>query len=92
VASYLARARSTNEPETSKARAESLKHFLREIKAFQLDNGFDKTNKFDPEIKAFRIKFEHMLNTNPPPAVAPPGAKLGENGAMNPKAEYAGDG
>lgn len=90
MASYLARARSTNEPEASRLRADSLNHFLRTVKAFQLDHGSDTTDTYDKDIKDFRLKLEHMLSTHPTPAMVPAGAT--GPGSVNPKAELGGDG
>lgn len=70
MASYLARERSTNEPEASCIRAADLKHLLREIEAFQLDHGSEMG--FDHEIKGFRNALERLLR-HPQTSVVPPG-------------------
>lgn len=86
VASYLARSRSTNEPEASRTKADALKHFLREVEAFQLDHGFDKGNELDDTIKGFRLGLERMLGNHigsvavHPGEVGSPGSGLGEKG------------
>ncbi|KAA1470791.1 hypothetical protein DENSPDRAFT_752522, partial [Dentipellis sp. KUC8613] len=41
VASYLARARGSNEPEQSLLRVQALEHFIREANAFKLDHGHE---------------------------------------------------
>lgn len=73
VASYLARARGSNEPQLSITRSKELKRFLRKCKAFVEDygpeTGFDKSGNFDNEqalflnkrIYKFREEFEHLL-------------------------------
>ncbi|CAA7269490.1 unnamed protein product [Cyclocybe aegerita] len=47
VASYLARARGSNEPELSITRTKDLEQFIRECRAFQLDNGHCKGDQYD---------------------------------------------
>ena len=94
MASYLARSRSTNEPEASRAKAALLKHFLREVEAFQLDHGFEKVNEMDDKVKAnelndkikgFRLGLEHMLGHQQASAVHP-----GQPGAPNTNAGEKG--
>ena len=78
--------RSTNEPEASRTKADALKHFLREVEAFQLDHGFDKGNELDDTIKGFRLGLERMLGNHigsvavHPGEVGSPGSGLGEKG------------
>ncbi|KAH9056322.1 hypothetical protein EDB87DRAFT_1566693, partial [Lactarius vividus] len=74
VASYLARMRSSSEPEASRLRAKSLDHFLREIKAFQLDHGHTIGNMWDKEISGFRLGLESMLGSRPGSVTVNPGA------------------
>ncbi|KAH9992164.1 hypothetical protein BJV77DRAFT_945650, partial [Russula vinacea] len=61
VASFLARTKSSNEPQTSLFRAQALDHFLREIRAFKLDHGHEIGNKFDDRIHGFRFGLEKIL-------------------------------
>ena len=53
VASYLARARGSNEPELSIARVKDLDQFLRECQAFQMDHGHKVGHDQDDKIKSF---------------------------------------
>ena len=62
VASYLARTRGTNEPESSIARVKDLEHFLREVRAFDLDHGGD-IDEWSTEINYFRKKLQEMLGS-----------------------------
>lgn len=62
VASYLARTRGTNEPESSIARVKDLEHFLREVRAFDLDHGGD-VDEWSTEINYFRKKLQEMLGS-----------------------------
>jgi hypothetical protein len=87
VASYLARSRSTNEPQASREKADRLNHFLREVRAFQLDHGDDKGNdELNEKVKGFRLGLESMLGNHTgtvaihPGAAGPPGTGLGEKG------------
>ncbi|KAF5359180.1 hypothetical protein D9756_003602 [Leucocoprinus leucothites] len=61
VASYLARARGSNEPELSIARVKDLEHFLREANAFRLDRGHVDTDDWDQDIDHFRKRLEELL-------------------------------
>ena len=61
VASYLARARGSNEPELSITRVKDLEQFIRECKNFEMDHGDDMTSKYDHEIENFRARFESLL-------------------------------
>ena len=62
VASYLARARGSNEPELSITRVKDLDQYLREVNAFILDHE-DATGdkKLDEEVERFRRRFEALL-------------------------------
>ncbi|KAH8990668.1 hypothetical protein EDB86DRAFT_1758115 [Lactarius hatsudake] len=76
VASYLARMRSSSEPEASRLRAKNLNRFLREVQAFQLDHGHEEGPKWDKEIDNFRSRLENILSksgkvTNNPEAAGP---------------------
>jgi hypothetical protein len=61
VASYLARARGSNEPELSIARVKDLEQFIRECQAFQMDRGHIMGDKFDHQLEIFRHRFEELL-------------------------------
>lgn len=75
VASYLARARGSNEPELSIARTKDLQRFIRQIDAFVQDHGqetgfLDEEGKvidenhareLDDRIRRFRYDLEHLL-------------------------------
>lgn len=73
VASYLARARGSNEPELSIARLKDLEQFIRECEAFKMDNGHVYGDKFDSALEDFRARFEELLgNANGERRLAPP--------------------
>ncbi|KDR68526.1 hypothetical protein GALMADRAFT_256762 [Galerina marginata CBS 339.88] len=61
VASYLARARGSNEPELSITRVKDLEQFIRECESLKLDHGHVITNEFDPDLEAKRRRFEELL-------------------------------
>jgi len=61
VASYLARARGSNEPELSIARCKDLDQFIRETKSFQLDHGHVQGPEHDDQLNGFRQRFEELL-------------------------------
>ena len=61
VASYLARARGSGEPEVSAARAKDLDQFIRECKAFVTDNGYLTTGEVDAKIFYYRERLEELL-------------------------------
>ena len=61
VASYLARARGSNEPELSITRTKDLEQFIRECQAFKLDHGHTIGNQFDEQLIGFRRRFEELL-------------------------------
>ena len=61
VASYLARARGSNEPELSITRVKDLEHFIRECRAFQMDFGHQTGSHHDGTVLALRNKFEELL-------------------------------
>ncbi|KAH9056325.1 hypothetical protein EDB87DRAFT_1687659 [Lactarius vividus] len=65
IASYLARMRSSNEPESSRNRADALNHFLREIKGFQMDHGHELGHEWDEKINGFRLGLEKTLGSRP---------------------------
>ncbi|KAH9025211.1 hypothetical protein EDB85DRAFT_1984363 [Lactarius pseudohatsudake] len=62
VASYLARMRSSSEPEASRLRAKNLNRFLHEVQAFQLDHGPEKDSTLDKDIDKFRSRLENILS------------------------------
>lgn len=73
VASYLARARGSNEPELSIARVKDLEQFIRECEAFKMDNGHVYGDRFDSALEDFRARFEDLLgNANGERRLAPP--------------------
>jgi hypothetical protein len=61
VASYLARARGSNEPELSIARTKDLEQFIRECRAFQMDHGHMIGNDLDSDLINFRRRYEELL-------------------------------
>lgn len=61
VASYLARARGSNEPELSITRVKDLEQFIRECESFKLDHGHAMGDKFDKELERYRGRFEELL-------------------------------
>ena len=61
IASYLARARGTNEPQNSEQLASDLQKFLRDIRAFIEDHGDAEGHEYDNQITAFRERFEELL-------------------------------
>jgi len=64
VASYLARARGSGEPELSNERVKNLDQFIRETKAFVLDHSdgrFDSDPKIDAEVINIRQRLEVLL-------------------------------
>jgi hypothetical protein len=71
VASFLARTKSSNEPQTSRFRAQALDHFLREIEAFELDHGHEVGEKWDDRIHGFRLGLERILGNHGTLAVNP---------------------
>ncbi|KAK0218790.1 hypothetical protein IW262DRAFT_1462278 [Armillaria fumosa] len=65
VASYLARARGSNEPQLSLTRVKDLEQFIRECKAFEMDHGHDTGHELDSRLEYFRRRYEELLgNTN----------------------------
>ena len=61
VASYLARARGSNEPELSITRTKDLEQFIRECRSFELDYGHLDGTEFDSKLIGFRTRFEELL-------------------------------
>ncbi|KAF5374510.1 hypothetical protein D9615_009090 [Tricholomella constricta] len=61
VASYLARARGSNEPELSITRVKDLEQFIRECQAFEMDFGHTTTGEYDEQLFRFRSLFEELL-------------------------------
>ncbi|KAF9476211.1 hypothetical protein BDN70DRAFT_882700 [Pholiota conissans] len=75
VASYLARARGSNEPELSITRVKDLEHFLRDCNNFSDDHGDYVGHDFDEQLEGFRQRFEELLgNANGERKLSPPGA------------------
>ncbi|KAL0948203.1 hypothetical protein HGRIS_010810 [Hohenbuehelia grisea] len=62
VASYLARARGSNEPELSITRVKDLEHFIRECEAFKMDHGHKIGDDYlDRQLSSLRQRFEDLL-------------------------------
>ncbi|PPQ99829.1 hypothetical protein CVT24_009623 [Panaeolus cyanescens] len=61
VASYLARARGSNEPELSITRVKDLEQFIRECEAFRMDYGHLSGNGHDDDLIRIRERFEELL-------------------------------
>jgi len=61
VASYLARARGSNEPELSITRVHDLDQYIRECEIFILDYGHMTGNEHDSKLTALRDNFEELL-------------------------------
>ncbi|KAF5319418.1 hypothetical protein D9619_008638 [Psilocybe cf. subviscida] len=73
VASYLAKARGSNEPENSISKIKDLEQFIRDLEAFRLDHGHVSGDKHDTEIGRFRQRFEELLgNINNEKHTTPP--------------------
>jgi len=64
VASYLARVRSSNEPELSLARCKDLEQFIREAEAFEMDNRSSAGSILEhSRLNGFRTRFEELLRS-----------------------------
>ena len=61
VASYLARARGSNESSLSITRTRDLQQFIRQCEIFQMDHGNEMGDRFDTELEGFRTHFEELL-------------------------------
>jgi len=73
VASYLARARGSNEPELSITRVKDLEQFIRECNAFKMDHGHVVGSEFDEVLISKRRRFEELLgNANGERKLSPP--------------------
>ena len=79
VASFLARTKSSNEPQTSQFRAQALDHFRREMEAFTLDHGHETNDKWDDRIHSFRLGLEKILGNHNGPMTAQTNANIGPN-------------
>ncbi|KAJ7673465.1 hypothetical protein B0H17DRAFT_1083090 [Mycena rosella] len=72
VASYLARARGSNEPELSIARSKDLDQYIRECETFVLDFGHITGDEHDARLNVLRHRFEDLLgNANGERRMAP---------------------
>ncbi|KAF8131285.1 hypothetical protein K438DRAFT_1739857 [Mycena galopus ATCC 62051] len=60
VASYLARARGSNEPELSITRVKDLDQFIRECEIFVLDYGQMTGDQHDSELRQLRDRYEEL--------------------------------
>ncbi|KAI9435144.1 hypothetical protein H4582DRAFT_1817848, partial [Lactarius indigo] len=92
IASYLARMRSSNEPESSRLRADALNHFLREIKGFQMDHGHELGHEWDEKINGFRLGLENTLGSRPGSVMINPEAVEKGVGIANPVPRFDGAG
>ncbi|KDQ12354.1 hypothetical protein BOTBODRAFT_134921 [Botryobasidium botryosum FD-172 SS1] len=66
IASFLARARGTNEPERSKAHSNSLQKYIRDLQAFLLDFGDEVCtpgDEIDVKVRELRDALEELENT-----------------------------
>ncbi len=61
IASYLARVRNSNEPETSNGRVRDLSEFLRECYAFVEDYGYDTGGEYNGGVVELGQRFEELL-------------------------------
>lgn len=61
MASYLARARGSNEPELSITRCKDLEQYIRECEVFTLDYGHLTGNEHDLNLNRLRDRFEELL-------------------------------
>ncbi|EJF60823.1 hypothetical protein DICSQDRAFT_13100, partial [Dichomitus squalens LYAD-421 SS1] len=65
AASYLAKARGSNEPEASTIRARELESYIRDLQAFVLDHGHLAGPAVGPEHEAmiarYRRRFEEIM-------------------------------
>lgn len=73
VASFLARARGSNEPELSITRVKDLEQFIRECEAFKMDVGHETGHEHDAILIKLRDRFEELLgNANGERKLSPP--------------------
>jgi len=63
LASYLAKARGSKEPEFSTIRSRELSTFIREVQAFTMDHGHKTGTEFDYQIAMYRERFELIIKT-----------------------------
>ncbi|KAG5727727.1 hypothetical protein E4T56_gene20737 [Termitomyces sp. T112] len=61
VASFLARARGSGEPELSATRVKDLEQYIREVDAFLMDHGNSTSSEHDIQLHKFRMRFEELL-------------------------------
>ncbi|KAH9939654.1 uncharacterized protein BXZ73DRAFT_43677 [Epithele typhae] len=61
AASYLAKARGSNEPEASQRRVQDLESFVRDCEAFVMDHGHLVTSDYDWMIDRYRRRFEEIM-------------------------------
>lgn len=64
VASFLARARGSGEPESSNNRAQALDQFIRKCEAFIMDYGHITGNVYDKKLMDLRREFEEILGND----------------------------
>jgi len=63
LASFLAKARGSGEPEHSQLRARELDTFIREVEAWTMDHGHFVGSQYDERINMFRERFEQIVRT-----------------------------
>ena len=63
MASYLARARGSGEPEWSASKVDALDGYLRRVRNFTADNGHVVGNEHDARIDEFRKELDYLLGT-----------------------------
>ena len=61
AASYLAKARGSNEPDASARRGQELDSFIRDCEAFKLDHGHKVGPDHDDMIMRYRRRFEEIM-------------------------------
>ncbi|KAG6334814.1 hypothetical protein ID866_4266 [Astraeus odoratus] len=67
VASYLAKSRSSNEPQDSIVRSKVLEYFLRDCEAFRMDHGHEygtEENGLNKRIYELRQRFEELIGNS----------------------------
>ena len=52
--------RGTREPERSITHSQNLEKFIRELEAFRLDEGHSRDQKWDENVKRFRVEFDKL--------------------------------
>jgi len=65
IASYLAKARGSNEPDLSISRTKDLDKFIRELEVFIIDHGDESGLVHDKKMEEYRLTFEQLLGNGP---------------------------